>query len=115
MKDFSKILKTTCIQTVVIATLWILISSGILLIVTSPYTDTAWGSWVQGIIGIIMLGISPTVLDWYGKRHWQFQSSKPEITVLYDKDGDRMIVLSSDDADRCVNVKTDIVHWGETE
>ena len=115
MKDFGKILKTTCIQTTVIALIFILVLIGALFIITTPYANTSLGGWIQGIIGIIMLSISPTVLDWCGKRHWQFQSSKPEVTVLYDKDGDRMIVLSSDDVDRCVNVKTDIVHWGETE
>ena len=115
MKDFGKILRTSCIQTVVIAVIWFAVSTGMLLVITSSYVDTSLGGWVQGIIGVIILGVTPSILDWYGKRHWRFQSSKPEITVLYDKDGDRMIVVSSDDADRCVNVKTDIVHWGETE
>jgi hypothetical protein len=44
------------------------------------------------------------VLDWFGKNYWRLQLHKPIITVKYDMVINDMVVLSSDDADRCVDV-----------
>lgn len=47
------------------------------------------------------------LMHYYGANYYKYRE-KPEVIVVYDKEKDQMIVLSSDMADKMVNVKTSI-------
>ena len=74
--------------------------------VAVPFSETWWeiALSVGIIIGCISLGF--WLLDWFGKNYWRMQPHKPIITVKYDMVMDDMVVLSSDVADRCIDVIT---------
>jgi hypothetical protein len=64
---------------------------------------------VESYIVSILLWISYyALMNYYGANYYKYRE-KPEVTVVYDKENDRMIVLSSDDADKVVKVKTMII------
>jgi hypothetical protein len=57
------------------------------------------------IIGILLWIAYYALMNYYGANYYKYRE-KPEVTVVYDKESDQMIVLSSDIADKVVNVRT---------
>ena len=64
------------------------------------------------IIGILLWIAYSVLMNYYGANYYKYRE-KPEVTVVYDKDSNQMRVLSSDDADKVIKVKTMIVDKNE--
>ena len=93
-------------QGAIFALVGLCLTSALVVGVAVPFSEAWWeiALSVGIVIGCFSLGL--WLLDWFGKNYWRLQPKKPVITVKYDMIMDRMIVLSSDDADRCVDVIT---------
>ena len=69
-------------------------------------SSTIWQVILYGLCSLIYVLLAMIILDWYGRNYWRLRGEKPVIIVKYDMVMDVMAVLSSDDADRCVEVVT---------
>lgn len=68
---------------------------------------------VDSYIFSILLWVSYyLIMNYYGANYYKYRE-KPEVIVVYDKENDQMLVLSSDDADKVIKVKTMIVDKNE--
>ena len=94
------------LQGAIFAIVGLCLTAALVVGLAVPFSEAWWEVVLSVgiIIGCISLGF--WLLDWLGKNYWRLQPHKPVITVKYDMVTDRMIVLSSDDADRCVDVVT---------
>ena len=92
------------LQGAIFAIIGMCITTAVVMAVAIPFAEVWWE--VLLLVGIIIgcFGLGLWLLDWFGKNYWRLQPHKPIITVKYDMVMDDMIVLSSDDADRCVDV-----------
>jgi hypothetical protein len=92
------------LQGAIFAIIGLCLTSALVICLAIPFAEEWWK--VLLLIGIIAgcLNLGFWLLDWFGKNYWRLQPHKPIITVKYDMVLDRMVVLSSDDADRCVEV-----------
>ena len=92
------------LQGAIFAIIGLCTTTAVVMTVAIPFAEVWWEVLllVGIIIGCFSLGL--WLLDWFGKNYWRLQPHKPIITVKYDMAMDDMIVLSSDDADRCVDV-----------
>ena len=92
------------LQGAIFAVVGLCLTTSIVVGIAVPFSEAWWEVVLSVgiIIGCFSLGF--WLLDWFGKNYWRLQPHKPVITVKYDMVMDDMVVLSSDDADRCVDV-----------
>jgi hypothetical protein len=92
------------LQGAIFATVGLCLTSALVVGIAIPFSEVWWEVLLSVgiIIGCFSLGF--WLLDWFGKNYWRLQLHKPIITVKYDMVINDMVVLSSDDADRCVEV-----------
>ena len=65
------------------------------------------GDILSEIVSYILLFLNALLFCAYGKNYWVINGlEKPTITIKYSRKEDKMIVLSCDDADKCVNIET---------
>ena len=102
-KNFNKYLGQF-LQCVVFITVGLCLTSSLIVGISIPFSDTWWEVVVSICIIVGCFSFGFWLLDWYGRNYWRTQPHKPIITVKYDVVMDDMIVLSNDDADRCVEV-----------
>ena len=102
--DFKKIFKTS-LKTIVhglILSLMFSLSGISFLLLFFSYNEP-----LVNIVSIILLLLNTMLFYAYGRNFWKISGlEKPVITVKYDKKNNRMIILSCDDADKCVDIKT---------
>lgn len=107
------------LQGALFAAIGLCLASTIVVGLAIPFAETLWETLL--LVGLVIGGFSLGfwLLDWFGKNYWRMQPHKPIVTVKYDMVLDRMVVLSSDDADRCVKIVAliddGINEWDECE